>query len=51
LVAFLGLKRQNKIINKNTMANYDSTTKDNKCIFCEITSGNLKTPGLFWEDN
>lgn len=32
------------------MAQYDSTTKDNKCIFCEIVSGNIKTPGLFWED-
>ena len=32
------------------MAKYDSTTKDNKCIFCEIASGNIKTPGLFWED-
>jgi len=32
------------------MAKYDSTTKDNKCIFCEIVSGNIKTPGLFWED-
>ncbi len=32
------------------MAKYDSITKDNKCIFCEIASGSLKTPGLFWED-
>ncbi|MEK7659029.1 MAG: HIT family protein [Patescibacteria group bacterium] len=32
------------------MAKYDSTTKDSKCIFCEIASGNTKTPGLFWED-
>ena len=32
------------------MAKYDPTTKDNKCIFCEIVSGNIKTPGLFWED-
>ena len=32
------------------MAKYDATTKDNKCIFCEIVSGNIKTPGLFWED-
>lgn len=29
---------------------YDATTKDNKCIFCEIAAGNIKTPGLFWED-
>jgi diadenosine tetraphosphate (Ap4A) HIT family hydrolase len=32
------------------MAHYDAKTKDNKCVFCEIASGNLKTPGLFWED-
>lgn len=32
------------------MAQYNATTKDNKCIFCEIVSGNIKTPGLFWED-
>ena len=33
------------------MANYDAKTKDNKCIFCEIAKGTLKTPGLFWEDD
>ena len=32
------------------MAKYNSTTKDNKCIFCEIILGNIKTPGVFWED-
>ncbi len=32
------------------MANYKSTTSDNKCIFCEIIKGNIKTPGIFWED-
>ena len=32
------------------MANYDSTTKDNKCIFCEIALGNIKTPGVFWDN-
>lgn len=32
------------------MAQYDATTKDNKCIFCEIAAGKLKTPGLFWEN-
>jgi len=31
------------------MAIYDATTKDNKCIFCEIVSGNIKTAGKFWE--
>ena len=32
------------------MTKYDSTTKDNKCIFCEIVAGNTKTSGIFWED-
>lgn len=32
------------------MAKYNSTTKDNKCIFCEIAAKNIKTAGLFWED-
>lgn len=33
------------------MGTYDSKTKDNKCVFCEIVSGNLKTPGVFWEND
>jgi len=32
------------------MAQYEATTKDNKCFFCEIAAGRLKTPGLFWEN-
>jgi histidine triad (HIT) family protein len=32
------------------MTAYNAKTKDNKCIFCEIISGNIKTPGKFWED-
>lgn len=32
------------------MAQYEAQTKDNKCIFCEIATGNIKTPGLFWQD-
>ena len=32
------------------MATYDSTTKDAKCIFCEIASGDFETPGIFWQD-
>lgn len=32
------------------MVEYEATTKDNQCIFCEISSGNIKTAGLFWED-
>ncbi|MFA5934131.1 MAG: HIT family protein [Candidatus Paceibacterota bacterium] len=33
------------------MAIYDATTKDNKCIFCEIASGAIQTPGKFWEND
>jgi diadenosine tetraphosphate (Ap4A) HIT family hydrolase len=32
------------------MANYKSSTKEGKCIFCEIVKGNIQTPGIFWED-
>jgi len=32
------------------MAKYDTVTKDNKCVFCEIAKGNIKTPGIFWDD-
>ena len=32
------------------MANYKSSTNEGKCIFCEIVKGNIKTPGIFWED-
>ncbi len=33
------------------MSEYSPTTKDNKCIFCEIAVGNIETPGVFWEDD
>ncbi len=33
------------------MANYEAKTKEDKCIFCEIVSGVIKTPGLFWEND
>jgi diadenosine tetraphosphate (Ap4A) HIT family hydrolase len=33
------------------MANYNAKTKDNECIFCEIISGNIVTPGKFWEND
>ena len=33
------------------MAEYESKTKDNKCIFCEIAGRRLETPGIFWEDD
>lgn len=32
------------------MAKYNTKTEEGKCIFCEIASGNIKTPGIFWED-
>ena len=32
------------------MANYESKTAEQKCIFCEIASGRMKTAGVFWED-
>jgi histidine triad (HIT) family protein len=32
------------------MANYDSKTKEGKCVFCEIVKGNIPVHGLFWED-
>ncbi len=32
------------------MAEYNPKNEDNKCIFCEIVAGNIKTPGVFWED-
>ena len=31
------------------MAKYNSTTKDNKCVFCEIVKGNIPS-FIFWED-
>ena len=34
------------------MAEYSNTTKDNKCIFCEIAKGNIQPlkGGKFWEN-
>ncbi|MEK6888776.1 MAG: HIT family protein [Nanoarchaeota archaeon] len=32
------------------MADYKSSTDEGKCIFYEIINGNIKTPGIFWED-
>lgn len=32
------------------MADYEAKTVEGKCPFCEIASGNLKTPGIFWEN-
>jgi diadenosine tetraphosphate (Ap4A) HIT family hydrolase len=31
------------------MADYNPKTKDNRCIFCEIVSGNIPA-GIFWSD-
>ncbi len=33
------------------MAEYASTTEDGACIFCKISSGDIKTPGVFWEND
>jgi histidine triad (HIT) family protein len=33
------------------MKKYEASTRDNKCPFCEIISGRLETPGIFWEDD
>lgn len=32
------------------MGKYDATTKDRKCVFCEIVSGNIPA-AKFWEDD
>jgi histidine triad (HIT) family protein len=33
------------------MADYSSTTDKGECIFCKIVRGEIKTPGIFWENN
>jgi len=33
------------------MADYQSSTKEGKCLFCEIVKGSIPTPGIFWEDD
>ncbi len=33
------------------MVKYESSTKEGKCIFCEIVKGNITTPGIFWEND
>lgn len=33
------------------MADYQSSTDEGKCIFCEIVKGTIKTPGIFWEND
>ncbi|NTW90315.1 MAG: diadenosine tetraphosphate hydrolase [Candidatus Moranbacteria bacterium] len=33
------------------MAEYDPTTGDGKCLFCEIVAGRFETPGIFWQDD
>tara|TARA_Y100000310_G_scaffold287257_1_gene312021 strand:- start:1057 stop:1554 length:498 start_codon:yes stop_codon:yes gene_type:complete len=32
------------------MVKYKSETDKGKCVFCEIVNGNIKTPGVYWED-
>jgi diadenosine tetraphosphate (Ap4A) HIT family hydrolase len=31
-------------------AHYPSTDENGHCIFCQIVSGRITTPGVFWED-
>ncbi|MDD5750416.1 MAG: HIT family protein [Candidatus Pacebacteria bacterium] len=33
------------------MTEYEAKTEGNKCPFCEIAAGRLRTPGLFWESD
>jgi diadenosine tetraphosphate (Ap4A) HIT family hydrolase len=33
------------------MAQYEATTPDQKCIFCEIATGRMDTAGIFWQDD
>lgn len=33
------------------MGKYEAKTSGDKCPFCEIVTGKLETPGIFWEDN
>jgi len=33
------------------MTNYSSTTEKGECIFCKIIDGEIKIPGIFWEDD
>ena len=32
------------------MSDYKSKTEKGECIFCKIASGDVRTPGIFWED-
>ncbi len=32
------------------MAQYNSKTKEGKCIFCEIVKGKIKAKGIFWQN-
>jgi histidine triad (HIT) family protein len=32
------------------VANYKSSTDKGDCVFCEIIKGNIKTPGIFFDD-
>jgi histidine triad (HIT) family protein len=33
------------------MANYKATTEKGACVFCKIISGDITTPGIFWEND
>lgn len=32
------------------MADYKSTTENGECVFCKIINRDIKTPGIFWEN-
>ena len=32
------------------MVDYKSTTEQGECIFCKIINGDIKIPGIFWEN-
>lgn len=32
------------------MANYLAKTDTGECVFCKIVTGEIKTPGIFWQD-
>ena len=33
------------------MADYKATTETGDCLFCKIVSGDVQTPGIFWEND
>lgn len=35
----------------STMADYAPVTPEGSCLFCKIVDGQIKTPGVFWEND